>query len=78
MASQIMKFGSPGPQGKEGQFERMPVSPQQVLLSGGRPEKWQPGLGDGSAPCKTGVVPWPNAKAPPLPFKNLSNGRTFP
>src|SRR5689334_17103225 len=53
------------------EFARMPVSPAQELQEGGRPTKWSPGLGNGTAPVKTGVVPWPDAKLPPTPSRNL-------
>jgi hypothetical protein len=53
----------------------MPPDPEKVLQSGGSPAKWVPGLGVATAPQKRGDVPWPPAKAPPTPFKNLQQGR---
>jgi len=70
-----MRFDNPPAPDRAEEFARMPVSPAQELQEGGRPTKWSPGLGNGTAPVKTGVVPWPDAKVPPSPFRNLSSGR---
>jgi hypothetical protein len=71
-----MTFGNVPPQVDAAeQFARMPISPEQQLKDGGRPEKWSPGLGVGTAPPNRGKIPWPPAKAPPTPFRNLSSGR---
>lgn len=76
LSKKPMTFG-PGPQPRDpaGQFARMPKGPEAVLEAGGTPQGWAPGLGVGTAPNKTGVIPWPPAKASPSPFRNLSNGR---
>lgn len=66
-----MRFGPEVVPNTDEQFARMPVSPADQLKNGGSPEKWSPGLGDGTAPVKTGSIPWPSAKVPPSPFRNL-------
>lgn len=70
-----MRFGAPQPRDPKGQFLRMPESPEQVLEEGGRPQGWTPGLGVGTAPAFRGKIPWPDAKVPPTPFRNLQSGR---
>jgi hypothetical protein len=66
-----MRFGVQQPRNPAGQFDRMPESPEEVLEQGGRPQGWVPGLGVGTAPAFRGKIPWPPAKAPPPPFRNL-------
>lgn len=70
-----MRFNSPQPRDPSGQFARMPESPAEVLEEGGRPDKWSPGIGVGTAPGARGKIPWPPAKQPPTPYRGLSSGR---
>lgn len=72
-----MRFG-PAPRSREpnGQFARMPEDPEDVLKQGGRPDKWSPGLGVGTAPQSRGRIDWPPAKAPPKPYRNLQQRRS--
>lgn len=44
------------------------TNPVQVSEAGGTPEKWAPGVGQGTAPVRGPTVPWPPV-AHPRPMK---------
>jgi hypothetical protein len=48
--------------------DRLPPNPAEVSADGGRPDRWAPGVGQGTAPVRGPEHPWP-AVAKPRPMK---------
>lgn len=65
--------------GSDGRFQEMaaptagPENPLQAVASGATPQNWAPGIGQGSAPIKSPVNPFPPANPGTRPFKFGAN-----